>query len=115
MPIDNNHVTAATRGAVPDGYLEHDEDRGHFEPASLQSTPGVLGNQQIISDAAAWLQEAPRTSLSIIFRLFPESIRRMSDFAEQAELIGAYLWEAGYTAKDTDTCNPTWHWLEGQV
>ena len=92
----------------PDGFPAFQDSN----PFTADCEPDRI--QMTIDENATWLQEAPRTSLSIIYQLFPGSIRRMSDFSDQAELIGNYLWDAGYVAEDTDTCNPTWHWLEGK-
>jgi hypothetical protein len=90
-----------------------DELPGIFDPAAIPDTPGAKAIIQIIDANAAWLQAEPRTTLSIILKLFPGELRRMSDASEVIEWLGGYLWDSGYTPRWTTPNNPTWHWREG--
>lgn len=112
MSFDDNYYLSKPLDTFLDGYPDHEDYLGEFDPSTLPPNAGSLGIQRTIAANAAWLQAEPRTSLSIIFQLFPDSVRRMSDFSDVALVIGASLWSAGYVPRDSDSCNPTWHWLD---
>jgi hypothetical protein len=86
-----------------------------FDPAPIPDTPGAKAITAIIEADREWLQAEPRSSLSIILKLFPGELSRMSDASEVIGWLAGYLWDAGYTPRNSETYNPTWHWLEGRA
>jgi len=84
------------------------ESCGIFDPAPIPDTEGAKDIVRLINEHAEWLQAEPRSSLSIVFRLFPGSVRRMRDAVDMVLLLSNYLWSAGYVPVNTNTCNPTW-------
>jgi hypothetical protein len=115
MSFDDNYPLGGCCDAyngLPD-YPDDFEALWAFDRQPVPSGPGAQLIQRTLCDAAGWLRSEPRTSLSIIFHLFPGMVRTMSDFEDAAALVGGYLMDAGYAARHTGTCNPTWYWLGG--
>ena len=66
------------------------EPIGLFDPAPIPTGNGSKRISSVIEEHASWLQAAPRTSLSIVFNLFPGSIRRMGDALDMIVLVSGY-------------------------
>ncbi len=98
----------------PEIDIPGSDDIGRFDPAPIPTTDGAKKITKLIEDNAAWLQAEPRQSLSIVLHLFPGSVHRVKDALDMIEWLSGYLWDAGYTPRDTDAKYPIWYWLEGK-
>ncbi len=87
---------------------------GLLDPAPLLPGDGARKISTLIETHADWLRAAPRSSLSIVSHLFPDSGRGIKSALELIKNLSDYLWEACYTPEGTDTYNPTWSWQEGK-
>jgi len=69
--------------------------------------------EAVLHENAAWLQEAPYSTLQIIRKLFQGYVVRMQDLVDLSGEVCGHLWEAGYVPLGDSEWNPTWVWMGG--